>query len=189
MRYIFGVFAVVIIMIIAIILIVTRSPKPADNTVKTGQKVLLASDYAHENATASFTTEGRLLGEESRRAIRISVTPNLRTVEELDGYNQTSTRTQSYTNTQAGYEEFLLALDNSGFNRKRETTLKDERGVCPLGRTFILALNKGNDQPLRLWATSCSAKQGTAAGAVTTIQQLFQNQIPDYNKFVSNVIL
>ena len=189
MKYILGVIGVIFVTIFAIILIVTRTPKSPDTSVKVGKKVLVASDYAKDDSTVSFTIAGRLVGDESRRTIRVSVTKNLRTVEELSGYDQKVVRTQSYINTQSGYEEFLKALDIYGFNRERTTTFKSEKGVCPLGRTFILALNKGSDEPLRTWANSCNSKQGTAAGPISTIQTLFQNQIPDYNKFTSTINL
>jgi hypothetical protein len=65
----------------------------------------------------------------------------------------------------------------------------DERGQCPLGFRYILDLNDGSDDLSRLWASSCGSKVGTSGGSITTLQALFQAQIPNYSQLVSQVSL
>jgi hypothetical protein len=189
MKYIIGVIGVVLVLIIAIFMIVVNGPESTDTTQKGGNEVVSLFDTARSNGTVRYTLEGRLVGEDQRRAIRISVNSNSRTIEVLKGYNEGVERSQTYGNTSAGFEEFLKALDEAGFSKKRNFSPEDEAGVCPLGNRFVYELRKGTDQELRTWSTSCSAKHGTFGGATSTVQQLFQNQIPDYYNISTTVVL
>lgn len=190
MKYIIGVVGAIIIAILAILIIVLRAPSDSATEPQTdGKKVAQVSDYAKQNATVVYTVQGRVVGETERRAVRISINGNERRVEILNGYGETVSKTQTYTNSTAGYETFLKALDNAGFARERSYDPKDERGVCPSGNTFLYEIKRSGEQITRLWSTSCGSKQGTLAGSATAIRQLFQNQIPEYNKFVSGTRL
>lgn len=188
MKYVIGVIAVVIVTILAVILIVNRDGTP-DQPGQTGDRVVSLYDQAKDGGTVSYTTEGPVVGEDERRAIRVTVSSGTRKVEVLRGYNESVVKTQTFSNTSAGFEEFLKALEVAGFSRKRDYTTEDERGICPLGRRYIYEFEKSGEDPLKTWSTSCSEKQGTFGGGAVTVRKLFQNQIPDYNKFVADVKL
>lgn len=187
MRYGLAAAGMVVVAIIAIILIVGRSPAP-DNPAKRPTAVQLA-DYANQNSIVSFTTQGRLVGEDQRKAIRISVSPNERRIEILSGYEQFVERSQTYPNTQAAYETFLKALQNAGFARERKSAYSDSRGVCPLGSTYLYELSASGSEKIDLWSTSCRSSEGTFAGNASVVRQLFQLQITDYRQQTRDVRL
>lgn len=190
MKYILGVLAVVAIAIIAIILLV-RSPSSTNNGQKPGaKKIVKITDFANSNVSqVEWKIQGRLVGEDQRRAVRVTISQDRRLIEILDGYDETVERAQTYPNTNSAYDAFLHALELAGFGRDRKVAITDERGVCPLGNTFIYDLYDGNDHPVHLWSVSCSTAFGNFAGNATLIRQLFQNQISDYNTQTKNVQL
>jgi hypothetical protein len=187
MKYVFGVLGVIFAVVLAIILISGggNDKKKTDTT----KRVVKVSQQNKEGTSVSVTTQGRVVGEDERRAIRIIVTQNERRLEILTGYEEAVERSQVYANTPAAYENFLIAIDRAGFNRSRPYPIKDERGVCPLQRRYIYELKEYGQELSRLWSTQCSAKQGTFAGAATTLRVLFQEQIPDYSKQIRGVKL
>jgi hypothetical protein len=188
MRYILGVFGVIVLLIFIVILIVRRDPTPS-TTTQTGKKQVLLADYESKPATASLTTRGEVTADEERRAIRISVSAQERVIEILEGYNETVVNRQSFANNENAYKIFLSALDTAGFTRGQETEIKDERGFCPLGRRFVYRLQDGSEQVLRTWNTTCAEKQGSFGGNGRTIRRLFEQQIPDYRRLVRDVKL
>lgn len=187
MKYVIGVIGVVLLTILAIVLIVTRDT--GSGTKQTGKSAVSLYETAKNGGTVTYTTEGQLVGEEERRAVRITVSSGTRKIEVIRGYNNTVEKTETYSNTQAGFEEFIKALELAGFQRKREFTTDDHRGFCPLGRRFIYEFEKSGEDSFKTWSTSCSAKEGTFGGTATTVRQLFEKQIPEYNKAISGVRL
>jgi hypothetical protein len=188
MKYVIGVIAVIIVTILAVVLIVNRDGGQEDAN-QTGKRVVSLYEDAKDGGIVSYTIEGPIVGEDEHRAVRITVNSGTRKIEILKGYNNTVEKSQTFNNTSAGYEEFLKALEIAGFSREQSYNPKDERGVCPLGRRYIYEFEKSGRDNLKTWSTSCSEKQGTFGGVATTIRRLFQNQIPEYSKFVSDTRL
>jgi hypothetical protein len=188
MKYVIGVVAVIIATILAVVLILGRNDTP-EQPGQTGTQAVSLYDKAKDGGTVRYTIEGQLVGEDERRAVRITISSGIRKVEVLRGYNESVVKTQTFSNTSAGFEEFLKALEVAGFSRKRTYEPEDERGVCPLGRRYIYEFEKSGEDPVKTWSTSCSEKQGTFGGGAVTVRKLFQNQIPDYTKFVKDVEL
>jgi hypothetical protein len=184
MRYILGVAGLIIVLIVAIILIVTRSPS---TSTQQGKKAIALAEYADKDAKVVYTTRGRIVGEESFRSVRVSITRRERVYEVLSGYEDRVQDSKTFSNTDAAYSVFIKALDKAGFARQKNTTIKDETGVCPLGRMFTYDLKEGSTNKEHLWDSSCN-KQGSFGGDTSLVQQLFQNQIPDYNKMTENLI-
>jgi hypothetical protein len=134
--------------------------------------------------------EGKLVGEEDRRAVRVTVSDSERVVEVLGGYEEKVIKSKKYSNTRAAFETFLLALDRIGFGRQRSNVrIKDERGACPLGNRYIYELNSGGKQELRTWSDNCLGAEGTFGGSTSQARQIFKNQISDYDKFIQDVEL
>jgi hypothetical protein len=190
MRYVLGAIGVVLLAFLAIFLL-TRHSTPTNPNQKPGAKqAIKLLDYTDKTGSqVQWTRQGPLVGEDQRRAVRISISPSTRLIEILDGYELTTERSQTYPNTPAAYETFLHGLDLAGFVKERKVTNTDERGVCPLGNTFVYDLSDADNHPIHLWSVSCSLAAGPFAGNAFLIQQLFQNQIPDYNQQVHNVRL
>lgn len=189
MRYLFAVLGVIAIGILAVVLITQNSGN--SNTTKPGAKptVKLVDYIDKDNSRVVWTLQGKVVGEDQRRAIRITISSDERRIEILDGYEQTVERSKTYENTQAAYDTFLRALNLAGFTLERKVSNTDERGVCPLGNNTIYDLQEGDNQPVHLWSSSCSSALGTAAGGTGLIQRLFQAQIPDYSAEIKLVHL
>lgn len=189
MRYIFGALAVIAIAIIAIALLI-RSPAP-NNGQKPGAKpVIKLLDYVNKSGNqVQWTIQGPLVGEDQKHSVRISISPNERRIEILDGYEQQIERSQTYSNSQAAYDTFLHALNLAGFNKDRKVANNEEKGVCPLGNLYDYDVVDGSDHPVHLWSSSCTTVDGPFAGNALLIRQVFQNQIPDYNTQIKGVKL
>lgn len=184
MKYVLGIFGVIFVAIIAIVLI-TRGG--GDN--RPDVKPLVVSEEAREGVSAVYTVHGAVVGENQRRAIRVVVSQDERRLEILSGYGEAVERASTFPNTNAAFENFLVALDQSGFDNKRPTKITDDRGACPLGRRFTYELREYSQELLRLWNTSCGGKLGDFNGRSTTVRRLFEKQIPDYQKLVRGVDL
>lgn len=184
MKYILGVFGVIFVSIIAIVLIMRGG-----GDKRTAVKPLVISEEAREGVAAVYTEQGAVVGENQRRAIRVIVNQDERRLEILSGYEEAVERSSTFANTNAAFENFLVALDQAGFEEKKPTAIKDERGACPLGRRYIFELREYSQELLRSWNTSCNGKMGNFDGNTSTVRQLFQKQIPDYSGLTRNVDL
>lgn len=189
MRYILGVFGVIVLMIFVVVLIARRGPDNSTSATKTNNLQAVLSDYESKPATVIFTTRGKVIGDEERRGIRITVSRQERVIEILKGYNETVETRQTYTNNDNAFANFLSALGVAGFANEQPTAIKDDRGICPLGRRFDYKLQDGSKEVFRFWNTSCGLRQGSFAGDGLLVRKLFENQIPDYRTVIRGVKL
>lgn len=178
----------VIVGIIVLFRVVTNRGNTADTSQQT-QPATVLPDYAGTDAIVSMTIDGRIIGEEEHRAVRVTISRTNRRIEIIQGYSGKVIETRSYANTQEAYNIFLRALEKAGFTKTRDLDDKDERGVCPNGTRTIYELTDGTRQVIRSWTTSCGSKLGTYNGSISLTQTLFREQIPDYNKLVGSVDL
>lgn len=185
MRYIIGVFGAILLLLVVVVLIFNRgdSSQPSA-TVQPAQLV----DYATRNSNVSFTTVGRVVGEDQQRSIRVVVSPSERRLEIMSGYGQTVLSSQTFANTAVGYQNFLSALGGQGFTRARSTSIKDATTVCPTGQRFEYDLSENGEHVSNLWSVSCD-RSGSFGGSAVVVRQLFERQIPDYSKLVTDVDL
>lgn len=187
-RYIAAVLFIIFIGVVGTIVLIGRGrnkPAQTDNTPKT---VHVADYVNNERSQVVWTQEGRLVGTDVRRAVRVTVTPSERKVELLEGYNQKVTKTAIFSNDKTAYTSFLLALENLNYGKERKVKQPDERGVCPLGSRFIYEIRENGENKLRLWSDSCVSAEGTFAGIAPTTRTLFKAQITGYEKFISGTI-
>jgi hypothetical protein len=186
--FIFLVFCLVLFLLIfGIYKLFTGSPKPAPTTPTT-PVVKSLPEYASTYAEVSYMTDGHINGEDQHRAIKVTISQYQRKVQVLSGYGYNVIDEHSQTNNQTAYEVFLKALKNEGFTQKiqKPKAPNSETGQCPLGTRTILELNDSGDSLSRLWTSSCGRNVGTFGGNTGAIQSLFQSQITDYNKILSN---
>lgn len=188
MRYVLGVLGVIVVAFVAVWLLFSRTPSSRRESA--GTRVIKLADLATKpSSRTAWTMQGPILGEDMHRSVRITVTPDERRVELLAGYEQSVERSQNFINTTAAYYAFLSALDQAGFSSRRQPATSEPTGVCPLGNRFIYDVYNDRDHVLGLWSTSCASNQGSLAGNAGLIRQLFERQIPEYNKFVQGVRL
>lgn len=191
-RYIIVVLALFFIMMLGIVLIAGRSSNESDerdeSTQITEQKQLY--DYASSSAArVVFTTQGKVVGEDQHRSVRITVTRDYRRIEVLDGYTGRVEKSQRFTNNEAAFYTFLRSLNHEGFMNTRESRIASEQGVCSGGYRYVYELFDGNDEVHRSWSTSCGTREGSFAGTPQNIRRLFQDQITGYTQFVSGIKL
>ncbi len=186
-----GVLGVIVLAILVIVLIFTRSTKtgPSSNASVKAPVVINLLDQDNANSSLKITTQGRLVGEDQRRSIRITVSQSQRTIEVIQGYENNVIKSQSFDNTPAAYSTFIRAINNAGFTKYRKGANGDERGACPQGQRYIYELNKGSERLQRLWSSSCNSSDGSLAGSASRIRQIFQDQIPGYERYIADVNL
>lgn len=184
MKYVFGVLLALLVIVFGALFIFGGDDKSTTEQVT----VPVLSDYAKGNSKIVFTTYGRLVGDDERRTIRITVTPAERRLEVLGGYTENVISTKSYQNNTAAYENLLSSLQRSGFMSSRKSTIDDPRGICPTGNRFEYKLVDNGRDVSNLWSNTCD-KTGTFAGAARQVRTVIQSQIPDYKKQVSGVKL
>lgn len=179
-----GIIALLVaIMLVALGFILFRGSGPKQPL----PKPKLLPEYASTDASVRFTYDGIINGENSHRAIRITVNRNQRVLEVLQGYNGNVIQSNVESNTQAGYSVFLHALANAGFSKTRKTSNTNVEGACPLGNRFIYELLDTNDDADAMtWSTTCGST-GTFGGNRVNIQTLFQRQITDYDRQIAQV--
>ncbi len=188
MRYAIAIFLIIVFAIIAIVTL-GRSTGTTTRSSAAASRITKISDYADNDAASiSWTMQGRIVGEDQFKAIRITVTRRNRTIEILDGYKLIPIRQQEYNNTPEAFQAFTRALDLANFGKERTVKLVDERGVCPLGDRYIYRLTEGQEV-MRTWSDSCLTADGPFSGNPTLVAQLFKNQITDYFKLTTGVQL
>lgn len=191
MRYLVAILAVIFLVILGTVLLFGGSDSNG-GTSDPARVTRLAEYDSNDGASVSWTQQGRLVGDDQYRAIRITVTRNSRRAEVLAGYQERVERSVDLPNTAAAFETFLRALDNANFGKERKVKIADDRGICPLGNRFIYRLTDAGREVMRTWSDNCSNADGPFGGGPTgasTIRQLFMQQVPDYSNFSANVRL
>lgn len=189
MRYGIAIIIVAFLAIVGTVVLFGRS-NSSSNSKKTSRFTKLADYESKDGTVVTMTQQGKLVGEDQRRAIRVTVTRTYRRVEILDGYEERTERSNDYPNTPDAYTTFSRALDHLSFGKERTVVQPDERAMCPLGNRFVYRLTNNSQEVMRTWSDTCSASDGPFAGtSASTVQQLFRLQIPDYNLFTSSVQL
>lgn len=189
MRYILAILLIAFLAIVGTVVLIGHGNSGSS---KTAARITKLVDYdTNDAASVSWTQQGRLVGEDQRRAIRVTVTRSKRTVEVLDDYEERVERSTEFTNSPAAFEAFTRALDAASFGRERTVRQADERGVCPVGNRFIYRLTDKSQEVMRTWSDTCTSSDGPFGGGNTAnlIAQLFKAQITEYNKFIIGVQL
>lgn len=190
-RYIIALIIIAVLFIGGIFLIISLLNRDAPDSdvqdqVKTEQR---AKELSKDTEAVVFTTYGKVVGEEDRRAIKITVTANERKIEILQGYDEISIKTEVFDNKESAFDNFLIALDSAGFDKFDAKNKVDDRSQCSIGRRYVYQANFSDDESIRSWSTSCGDSSGSFEGRRELVRDLFKGQIPDYSKVVSGVRL
>ncbi len=178
---------VIFLILIAIFVIVVRSGDRPDQKASVARPTALV-DYADTSAEVRFTQVGSINARENHRVVQIIVGRDYRTITLFDGYQGNVMNSETLHNDQDAYQAFLSALHNSGYTKTRVASRGVEvLGACPTGSRFYYDIIQGTETLQSLWGTSCSGIKGTYAGNNSTVQSLFQAQIPTYSTFVQGV--
>lgn len=134
------------------------------------------SSYARNGTSTEFIMDGPIIVNQEHRALRISVDASQSKIELISGYDGQVIRQEVFPNTQEGYLNFLVGLETLGFSHGNKTSLKDERGQCPLQNRYIYSLKNNGTDIMRYWSTSCGT--GNFGGRRENVRTLFQRQVP-----------
>jgi hypothetical protein len=185
MRYLIGVILAILIIIFVIIkLLGGGGSNPPSNVSRN------LVTYATTDTTMRYTVDSPVQANETHRQIVITVGQNQATLSVLKGYQGEVVRTKSYDNNSDAYANFLLALQRTGGYTLGDNNpdLQDDRGYCANGERFNYDIVNGDGSRIQhYWSTSC--KQKTFKGDISAVQELFQNQIPDYDTLTNDVQL
>jgi hypothetical protein len=178
-RYIIiaGVAAVIIIGIIA-----AFSAGKQGSSTPTPQPISL-TDHTTDGSEVQLTIEGPVNADVLHRSTTISITRDSSAVEFDKTYSNTPITSATYANNQAAFDDFMVALQNAGFTKQAKgNTQSDETGHCPLGQRYIYELITNDAVVMHSWSSSCQSRKEPFAGNAPLVMELFQNQIPDYDK-------
>ncbi len=133
-----------------------------------------------------MTVYGPIVANEERESYEITVTTTSRRFTAYKGYSQSQIASNDYDNTYEGYQQFAYALARAGFDKKRDVTEEqsDDRGACATGKRYVYELFENGTVAKRTWTTNCNSVRGTYGGTNATTYQLFQSQIPEFNKTI-----
>ena len=126
--------------------------------------------------------------DEVHREIEITVGQNSRSIDIIQGYQNTVISRENLYNNEPAFNEFLYAINGAGFTEVNKTSFTNETGVCPLGNRYDFNLNQNGKNISSLWSATCTGV-GTSAANQQLVIVLFQNQIPDYANITANVNL
>jgi len=185
MRYIIGLLLGIGLIVLTFILIF----KAFSGSDAPKQAPVNLEKYSTTNAVMRVTVDGPVNANSLHQRVRITVSSDQVLFEQIEGYQGTLKQSKSYPSNPDAYAAFLKSLNGLGFNLgdTDPKKSKDERGYCPLGRRYVYEALNGGDNIFRWWSDSCNVKDGNFLGQGSTIRQLFNNQVPDYNKLMSGV--
>jgi hypothetical protein len=182
MRYLLGFFIGIGLIVLIVILIVKGLSGPA----KPPYTPLV--DYAGTNVEAMFTIDGPEVSNQDHQSVQITVNQYQTQINIMDGYQGNVVNSKSYPNNQASYAVFLRALDIAGYSHGNTDPNKvDDRGYCPFGDRYVYELSRNGSDMVHFWSSSCGV--GTFQGQASTVNNLFIDQIPDYNTLTSGLRL
>lgn len=190
-RYAIGVLFIIgaIVLIVVGFNLIRSIFKGSDKDTQQTQHVDLG-ETASSGMPVRYTISGSTVGKDRHRAIRITVDRNSRRIDIVEGYDEQIVKSEQFDNTQAAYSAFVSALRGAGYTDNVDPEGRgDENRSCPLGLTYIYEVNPGSSGAFRTWSNSCSERYGSFAGNDSLVRQLFQLQIPDYSRYVSDTRL
>jgi len=184
MRYLFGLLITIGLLILLIILIISRGN--AKHAPSTAPKPL--SSYSTTDVEARLIVGGPITSQQTHQQIEITVGQDEVTYVQINGYNGQIANSQSYPNTQNSYYNFLRALEVANFTLgNHDKNLANNTGYCPLSNRYNYQLVEGSTLLQNLWSTSCGTR--TYNGNASLTQQLFKNQVPNFDTLAQNLTI
>lgn len=162
------------------------------SSVKTADKVVTTqaqNQSIKDVRSVEYTTYGRVVSNQERRAIRIQISASVARIQILQGYNETVISEQETPNVQSAFEALIFALDSAKYFQYDRSITLDERSVCSTGQRYVYGASYLNNEAYRSWSTSCGTNSGNFRGNPALVRTLMQAQFPNYSSFTSGVTL
>ncbi|HUD10458.1 MAG TPA: hypothetical protein VMR28_02175 [Candidatus Saccharimonadales bacterium] len=186
MRY-FVSFLIAIGLIVLVFILILKSFGGGKSALQSQAKPLV--DYSNTNVVAEFDIQGPVVYDQSYQEIHINVDQQQTQINIQQGYQGEIVNTQAFPSNQNAYAVFLRSLDLLGFTEGNpDPADTDDRGFCPFGERYVYQLVNGSQTIQHYWATSCGG-QGTFKGNVSSVNTLFEAQIPNYGQLTSSIVL
>ncbi len=146
------------------------------------------SNHTTDGSVVTLVIEGPVEADELHTALTISISAGARSIEGDATYQNQPINSQTYTNNQAAFNDFMQALQNAGFTKATKgKTVASELGMCPLGNRYVYELAVSEKVTQRLWSDSCGDRTATFNGEGPLVRSLFEHQIPNYTKFTQSL--
>ena len=129
MKYGLIVVVIAFLAIVGTVVLVSSGGSETSNVL--ARNTAIAEYDSSDFASVSWTQQGRLVGDDQRKAIRVTITRSKRTVEVLSDYAERVEKSAEFTNSSQAFDAFVRALDNASFGRERSVKNPDDRGMCP----------------------------------------------------------
>ena len=129
-----------------------------------------------------MTVYGNIVADEERQSYQIEVSPSARIFEERSGYSNRVAESRDLRNSMSAYEEFVYALQKLDYDERRKVPegKDDDRGTCASGKRYVFEILEFGDVVDSRWTTTCKGSKGTFAGSYRLVEDLFQDQIPEF---------
>ena len=183
LRIIGGVLFLVLI-IILIVNIASVSEEEGPINTEMPQEASVLEDT--QTSRVRYTLAGPIVAREEYKEIRITVDKDERKLELINGYNNNVKLERTFTNDSSAYRSFIAGINSEGFLLEQEAEYDSYEGVCPEGERMIIEYFNNGDLVKTLFSTSCSSNHGNLAGDDNDIEDLFEDQIPNYRELLSD---
>jgi hypothetical protein len=185
-KYLVG--GVIIFLLVIIGVIVFAGGNDKEPVVEV-QKVSVG-EFVDTDAVVRYIVDGPINATEEHETVRIAVDRTARSVDIMRGYQGEVVKSQLFPNNIDAFNTFVKALEQAEFSEaRRRPTQTDSTGVCPTGRRYFYQIIENSQTKLDIWNTSCSSSLGTFTGNTSLVRDLFEAQIPDFDKIVSGTDL
>lgn len=182
MKYLIGLVLAIAVIIFIIIRLLTgggEAPgsQPADLT-----------SYATTGAVMRYTIKNPVQAASTHREIQITVGRDEAVFRLYRGYDDSIMKVERYSTGQSSYDAFLHALEKTGryTEGNHNESVRDERGYCALGNRYVYEIIDGDGNVVQhLWSTTCD--QQTFNGNAEAVEELFREQIPDFDQLTTDV--
>jgi hypothetical protein len=189
MKYFFGFLASIALIVLVFFLVLRGLTGGGDEAANESTRRL--TSFASTSTAMRLTVDGPIIANVIHNSYQITVDRNQSTMDTYRGYDQQELlATQSYSNNEEGYRQFLAALDLAGYTLG-DTEGKPRRpeGVCANDRRMLVEIINGPRVLQSYWTTSCDEEEGTFRGNIVAVNRLFHAQIPDYSKLTQGLKL
>lgn len=175
-----------IVLFLIVLFSLSGDKKPSSSTDKPKPESFSIVDYSDTNSYVKYTLAGPIVGDDQYNEVRITVTPNSRNIDIIQGFQGKVINSKTYANNRNAYREFLAALGKLNFGKARKTDLV-KAGSCATGRLWTYQTFNNSEIVSDVWAGNCT--KGSAQGIPSRINNLFQVQITDYSDLTSDLNL
>lgn len=187
MRYIVGLLIAIGLVFIFIIILVKVIFGGGGGQSEEAKKATL-TEYEKTTTTMRLIIEGPIVSDEDFRQVQINVGRDANTAFVIHGYRGDVAKQETVSSNAIAYGNFLRAIELNGFGSGDGKKNEDYRGFCPTGSRYIYQIVKDNKVDKQYWATSCG-DAGTFQGQSDMVNQLFQEQIPNYFELTGDLSL